>query len=142
MAEANIWYSKLFELYENEVDNNYLFRYAQTLKGLEKYSEADKWFNKYFENDKPYIASDKLTSLTTDSKRPYVVHPLSINSAVSDFGVSLNANKAYFASSRNKGEIYEWNNQPYLDLFSADISENGDLVNSKPLNTAINSNMH
>ena len=142
MAEANIWYSKLFELYENEVDNNYLFRYAQTLKGLEKYSEADKWFNKYSENDKPYIASDKLTSLTTDSKRPYIVHPLSINSAVSDFGVSLNANKAFFASSRNKGELYDWNNQPYLDLFSADISENGDLVNSKPLNTAINSNMH
>jgi len=47
-----------------------------------------------------------------------------------------------FASSRNPGEIYDWNNQPYLDLFQAEKTDSGDLINVKPLSGEINTKVH
>jgi tetratricopeptide (TPR) repeat protein len=53
LSEANNWYKQLFELNE-EVDAEYYYRYAQTLKSVGNYKKADEMlvkFNKLSGND-------------------------------------------------------------------------------------------
>ena len=45
--EAAEWYGKLMNLNEATVDPEYLYKYAQTLKTLQKYKESDAWMLKF-----------------------------------------------------------------------------------------------
>ncbi|WP_372769499.1 OmpA family protein [Lutibacter sp.] len=146
MNQAELWYKTLLESYEANVDSNYLFRYSQTLKGVKKFKEADKWFQKYQEKEqlKPAEKPETLTffeALNKDTKKPYVVTKVSINSKFSDFGPAFFGEKVIFASARNNGKLYDWNNQPYLDLYQADVN-NVDLTNAIPFSKTINTKMH
>jgi hypothetical protein len=47
MKNASKWYADLVNNFSENLDNKYLFRYAQSLKGIKKYEEADIWMNKY-----------------------------------------------------------------------------------------------
>ncbi len=147
MKDAEQWYKALLQTYEANVNPTYLFRYSQALKGIKKFDEADKWFQKYLE--KKQIAADEnqetlpfFEALNFGNKKPYIVHKVSINSAFSDFGPAYFGTKIVFASARNNGKIYDWNNQPYLDLYQADIDENQDLKNVVPFSESINTEMH
>lgn len=69
------------------------------------------------------------------------------NSAFSDFGVSYYGKKSVvFASSRKdktiKKRIWINNKQPYLDLYQADIVNNGDLENVRKFSKKLNSKFH
>jgi len=146
MNEAELWYKTLLQSYEANVDPNYLFRYSQALKGVKKFKEADKWFQKYQEKQqlKPAEKPETLAffeALNKDTKKPYIVTKVSINSKFSDFGPAFLGDKVVFASARNNGKLYDWNNQPYLDLYQADVN-NGDLTNATPFSKTINTKMH
>ena len=146
MNEASIWYEKLFKNFYNKVDETYFFRYAQALKGIKQYSEADKWFNKY--RNKLSSKSVKIetktffNSLNKTIDRPYIIHKTSINTSNSEFGIAMLNSKVVFASTKNNSELYDWNKQPYLDLFIADLDEHGEIINPTPFSKTINTNMH
>ncbi|HEY9168541.1 MAG TPA: OmpA family protein [Lutibacter sp.] len=147
MSEAEPWYKMLLQTYEGKVDPNYLFRYSQALKGVKKFEEADKWYQKYLEKKQIVITEKQETlpffeALNSEIKKPYIVHKVSVNSEFSDFGASFFGDKAVFASARNNGKLYDWNNQPYLDLYQADVEENMDLKNVVPFSGNINTAMH
>ncbi len=147
MKQAEMYYEILIDKYEQNLAPTYLFRYSQALKGNENFSKADKWLKKYYE--KKQIDSVNISetiayfdSLNKQIKRPYILHKISANSTNSDFGTSYYRDSIVFASSRNSGEIYDWNNLPYLDLFKAEKTKSGDLINVSPFSNEINTKVH
>ena len=147
MKEAELYYKILLQTYESNVDPTYLFRYSQALKGVKNFTEADKWYQKYLEKKQMAPAEKQETlpffsSLNSEIRKPYVVDKVSVNTKYSDFGASYFGEKVVFSSSRNKGKLYIWNNQPYLDLFQGDIADNQDLKNVVPFDGSINTEMH
>ncbi|NLP58797.1 OmpA family protein [Lutibacter sp. B1] len=146
MSDAAQWYKILLTKYENDVTPTYYYRYSQALKGIKNFSEADKWFKKY--NSKAQLLSDNdietlsfFETLNSQIKISYTIHKVPINSPGSDFGVSYYGDKIVFSSARNDGKKYDWNNQPYLDLYEAEII-NKDSANVTPFSSKINTKMH
>lgn len=147
MKEAVLYYKILLQTNESNVDANYLFRYSQALKGVKEFKEADKWYQKYLEKKQIAPAEKQETlpsfeALNREIIKPYTVQTVSINTKYSEFGPAYFGNKIVFASTRNGGKLYDWNNQPYLDLYQADIDENQDLKNVVPFSGNINTKMH
>jgi hypothetical protein len=81
-------------------------------------------------------------SMIDEASREFDVINLDINTKVSDFGTTQYKNQLIFASSRGGGKKYEWNEQPFLDLFSAEKQENGTYSNVEKLDTNINTKFH
>ncbi|MDT8417782.1 MAG: hypothetical protein RQ864_08245, partial [Lutibacter sp.] len=147
MKEAELYYKMLLQKYEADVEPTYLFRYSQALKGVKNYTEADKWHQKYLEKKQMAPAEKQETlpffsALNSEIRKPYIVNTVSINTKYSDFGASYFGDKVVFTSARNKGKLYIWNNQPYLDLFKGDIADNQHLKNVVPFSGNINTKMH
>ena len=109
LVEAEKWYQLLFDKYEEEVSPDYYFRFAQSLKSVEKYSEADAIMDKFykanpsdkrainFENKKNYLDFIEMQS------GKFELIPITMNSENSDFAPSFYNGKLIFASSRTKG---------------------------------------
>lgn len=148
MEKAATWYEKLLTSYGANVDNSYIFRYAQALKGNKNYEKADEWMTKY----KTALAQDSLAQKTleymakVDADVPYIYAPnkAAINTEHSDFGVAFYGEKVVFsaASDSTSSKVYKWNKQPYLDLFVANIDDNGDISNPVLLSDEINTKTH
>ncbi len=84
-----------------------------------------------------------LFSQTTPGE--YEIKNLQANSKKSDFGPAYSVNnQLIFSSSRGNafGKKWEGNNQPFLDLYQADINEDGSLSNLKDFSNTLNSKYH
>ena len=130
------------------VDAEYYFRYAQALKSVENYTESDKWMKKFHEANKSDLRGrafasrvDYLSKIEAAS-RDFEVKNLDINSDKSDFGTIQYKNQIIFASTRGGGKKYQWNEQPFLDLFSAVKQEDGSYNNVKEFGGDINTKYH
>lgn len=150
----NVYQSKEAEMYYKRVINNNpssetVFRYAQMLKANGKYQEADKYMNKFasmnpgddraiaFRNNPDYLPK------ILDQKEKFNVQNMTLNSKYSDFGGVRVGNKLYFSSSRNQNRRnYGWNEEPYLDIYVADIDENGSYTNERLLPGKVNTKYH
>lgn len=148
MKQASFYYKTLISNYNEKVSPTYYYKYAQTLKGTNNFAEADIFLQKYYEanNVKP---TEKIATVTffddlnKSIQRPYILQKTSINSPGSDFGPAFYENTIVFASTRNEHtQIYDWNNQPYLDLYQAEINNEGDLINATLFSEEINTKMH
>lgn len=122
MDEAAKWYDELMKLNPNP-DAEYFFRYAQSLKSLEKYEEADSWMQK-FKNVKTgdlrgkyYVNSKTLFENLPDKSKVIKLNNLGINTPFSDYSTAFYKGELVFASAREEGPKYAWNNQPYLNLY-------------------------
>lgn len=147
MEDAAKWYGELMAMNE-PVDAEYYFRYAQALKSVENYTESDKWMKKFHEANKSDLRGrafasrvDYLSKIEAAS-RDFEVKNLDINSDKSDFGTIQYKNQIIFASTRGGGKKYQWNEQPFLDLFSAVKQEDGSYNNVKEFGGDINTKYH
>ena len=147
MEDAAKWYGELMAMNE-PVDAEYYFRYAQALKSVENYTESDKWMKKFHEANKSDLRGrafasrvDYLSKIEAAS-RDFKVKNLDINSDKSDFGTIQYKNQIIFASTRGGGKKYQWNEQPFLDLFSAVKQEDGSYNNVKEFGGDINTKYH
>ncbi|WP_271785001.1 OmpA family protein [Aquimarina algiphila] len=155
LDKAVPWYEKLTRTYEAEIKPEYLFRYSQTLKSIERYDEADEVmerFNSLTGNDQraEYFmnARDYLKFIEMQSGK-FRLLKLGVNSKYSDYAPSFNhQGELIFASSRKGGGgmskiIHEWNEMPFLDLFSSTIIEaNGILQAPTKIKGKINTKFH
>jgi outer membrane protein OmpA-like peptidoglycan-associated protein len=94
-----------------------------------------------------------LPKIISKGKR-FNVQNLDINSEYSDFGGTLNNNKLYITSSRNTVGLFDlgrwitqrisygWNNEPYLDIYSFDVTDSGSYLNEDYLGSNINTKYH
>ena len=156
-VEAEKWYATLSE---DSTDPTIIFRYSQMLKANGKYKLSNKWMLKFVElrpadNRSTTFMKDPnyLPKIISKGKR-FNVQNLDINSEYSDFGGTLNNNKLYITSSRNTVGLFDigrwitqrisygWNNEPYLDVYSFDVSESGSYINEDYLDSNINTKYH
>ncbi|WP_306014029.1 MULTISPECIES: OmpA family protein [unclassified Allomuricauda] len=145
-ADAATWYLKLVDTYPNEVESEYYYRAAQSLKSIGKLEESKSLMEKYMETSgATYPNWDTYQYLASTQNNQYQVKNITDGMNGSDFGPSYYGDKIVFASSSIDTEgskIHDWNGLPYLDLFEAEIDENGQLKNIKKLEGDINSPYH
>lgn len=148
--DASNWYGKLINAEETEITPEYYFRYAQSLKSIERYEEADKVMRSFESanaNDKRVQMFTKETDYLNEIKRQsgrYVVKSVNINSKLQDFSPSFYGERLVFSSNRKSttGDlIHDWNDQPFLDLFIVDNPESENPKISK-LDGAVNTPYH
>lgn len=135
-------YRELFVTYGDSIDVELHFRYAQALKGVKNYKEADVHLSTYYNkniNTQAFI--DKIEKTTPHT---FNLEEIANKGSKGDFGLSFyKDDKIVFASSRNnENPSYAWNDLPYLDLYSATLTEDNTLENITPFSDAINTDSH
>ncbi|SFN82893.1 WD40-like Beta Propeller Repeat [Bizionia echini] len=143
---AAIWYKLALNKYK-KVNPEYIYKYIQTQRSLGNYEEADNWLVKFKTIQNDDRRADELDgsnialyeSLKSKQGVEVKIKNLDINSKYSDFGAFVYNNNMYFASARNTdNEIYKWNNEPYLDIYSAEVSNSENNIDSISNPTSIN----
>jgi outer membrane protein OmpA-like peptidoglycan-associated protein/tetratricopeptide (TPR) repeat protein len=154
LEDAVEWYEKLINTYPKDLNPEYLFRYAQSLKSVERYKEADMIMDQFYVitgNDKrakSFIEKRDYLDFIEMQSGKFTIYTLSINSKNSEYAPSFNTkNQIVFASSRSKNindlKLHKWNKMPFLDIFSSNIGED-QITLEKPvkLKGKINTKFH
>ena len=152
-VEAEKWYATLAE---DSSDPDIIFKYSQMLKANGKYKLSNKWMNKFVElrpadnRATSFLKNPNYLPKIISKGKRFNVQNLDINSEYSDFGGTINNNKLYITSSRNTVGLFDlgrwitqrinygWNNEPYLDIYSFDVTESGSYLNEDYLGSNIN----
>ncbi|MDA9284792.1 OmpA family protein [Flavobacteriaceae bacterium] len=156
-VEAEKWYATLAE---DSSDPDIIFKYSQMLKANGKYKLSNKWMNKFVElrpadnRSTSFLKNPNYLPKIISKGKRFNVQNLDINSEYSDFGGTLNNNKLYITSSRNTVGLFDlgrwitqrisygWNNEPYLDIYSFDVTDSGSYLNEDYLGSNINTKYH
>lgn len=148
LSNANKWYAELFALGQ-EVEPEYYFRYAQTLKSTGDYNKANEYLalfsQKTSSDNRAKIFSsnkDYLSEIKKNSGRQQV-EDAGINSQYSDYGGSFYKDNFIFTSARDTGGVavvkHKWTNASFYNLYSARLTPEGNLVNPEPMSRMVNS---
>jgi len=130
------------------------------LKANGKYKLSNKWMNKFVElrpadnRATSFLKNPNYLPKIISKGKRFNVQNLDINSEYSDFGGTLNNNKLYITSSRNTVGLFDlgrwitqrisygWNNEPYLDIYSFDVTDSGSYLNEDYLGSNVNTKYH
>ena len=142
MQKAIKTYRELFVTYGDSIDIELHFRYAQALKGVKNYKDADVHLSRYY--NKRINTPAFIETLEKTTPHIFQVKPLENNNSSNDFGLSFyGEDKVAFASARNTDNpSFAWNGLPYLDLYDATITKDGTLENITPFSDAVNTDSH
>ncbi|OHT47037.1 OmpA family protein [Flavobacterium tructae] len=149
--KAAKWYGELFAQ-NTEVEPEYYYRYAQSLKSTGDTAKANQMMDlfrqkskndsraKLYETDKNYL--DKIKA---NSGR-YTIENAGINSKYSDYGTAFYQHKIIFASARDTGNfsqrIHKWTGEHFTNLYQSDIDENFNPNAPKKFKSKINTKFH
>ena len=130
---AEIWYSKLINTFEDSIDHKYKLFYAQTLNANGKYEEALYWYKKYAQiapNDRKVQESIKslenMPTLCRDTTF-YIIRPVHINSDNSELcPIYYNNGILFLTDKTSSNGLLEW--------FYSKIDSTGDLTASARFN--------
>ncbi len=156
LPTASECYERLYRKYPSEMDVEYLFRYSQSLKSVERYKEADEIMAIFesrtglkerraelFKNERDYLALIEMQS------GKFQLSDINVNSSSSDFAPSFHNDELVFASSRANSSInkviHEWNEKPFLDLYTVTANHNtvgGDLNGLEKVKGKVNTKFH
>ncbi len=151
LEESAKWYAELFEMTE-DLDQEYFFRYAQSLKAIGNYEKADQMMAKFYQKNQSdsrgILANsqkDYLQEIKNNSGR-YQIEDAGINSVYSDYGSSYYGDKLIFASARDTGSIakrkHSWTGQSFTRLYASTIKEDGSLESPEKFANEINTRFH
>ena len=142
MDKAAETYKQLITTYGIIKDKEVQFRYGQALKGVKNYERSDIVLGNYFGESRDTDAF--IEEITKNTPHVFNLKDLKSDDLNNDFGLSFYGdNKVAFASDRNTDQpLYSWNNKPYLDLYSATLTESGELTNVAPFPSQINTATH
>ena len=149
-VEAERWYAVVVKFLNREPID--LYNYAEALKSNGRYEEAEVWMDRYLAltqaegNARRSNVTGFARKFQLDQDR-FTVRTTSVNTPYSDFGTAwLGQGRVVFSSSRNEPVMVErqaaWNGQPFLDLYTAEVTANGDLLNAQPLTGSVNTKFH
>tara|TARA_R110002050_G_scaffold208250_1_gene344279 strand:+ start:1545 stop:3482 length:1938 start_codon:yes stop_codon:yes gene_type:complete len=144
-------YKRLVSEYKSEVTPDYYFRYAQTLRSLEQYEDADALMSTFSElTSNDYRAAnfnldrDYRKEIKDNSGR-YKIAPFAYNTVYSEFAPSFYNEGLIFSSDRDTGNLakyrHSWNSKDFLDVYkiNADSSSQNTIVK---LDKRINTKLH
>ena len=148
LDNAAKWYGELFSL-TKELEPEYYYRYAQSLKAIKQYDKADEMMAKFIQingNDhRAKLAAEQKNYLTLIKKNSgrYSIENAGINTEYSDYGSSFFGDKVAFTSARTNNKVYEkkssWTGEGYTNLYFANKDTNGALSDAQRISTIINS---
>lgn len=145
--EAADIYKKLEAEYPDEMEVEYVFRYAQSLKSVGNYDEAARLMEEFKTMTASYTGGfdeDYMAKIEENSGR-YTIKPFGYNSKYSDFAASYYEKGLIFASDRDTGNMaryrHTWNSRDFLDLYkvNADSASNNTVVK---LEGDVNTRLH
>lgn len=129
-SEAVQWYAQLLKMQPNPKNSEYYFRYAQCLKSVKKYAQADEYMDKYYKANPQLAHKEKnnyLDEIEKNSGRYTIENLKNINSEYSDYGGFVYNGQLVFTSTRKSNVLLNrkmgWNNQPFSRLYSAEIND-------------------
>jgi peptidoglycan-associated lipoprotein len=141
MESAAEVYRTLFLRHEDITEPEYKFRFAHSLRAIGEQEEADKNMSDYTGEDISYEEFSR--ELDTIAPHVYTTNQIMNNSASADFGIAFYGDRITFASTRNQERpVYPWNKKPTLDLYSAEMSEDGELSDIVLFSDEINTDEH
>jgi outer membrane protein OmpA-like peptidoglycan-associated protein/tetratricopeptide (TPR) repeat protein len=151
LVNAEKWYSELFAMTE-EVEPEYFFRYAQSLKGVGNYAKADEMmakFNLKSGNDSRGLIAKTKKDYREEIKKNsgrYKIEDAGINSEYSDYGTAFYLDKVVFTSTRDTGNFskrkHSWTDQYFSNLYSADMTTEGVLSSAGKYGKKLNTKFH
>lgn len=146
--KAAYWYGEALKEHKN-IEAEYLYKYIQSLRSIGNYKEADKWFKELSSAQqgdsrlKGYNPDevDLYAKLTSKNEVIVNIENLPFNSENSDFGTYIFNDKLYYASASNADDkVYNWNKEPFLDLFEVPLmNDDGAITYGSPVEISSNS---
>ena len=151
LDKAAKWYGELFAM-NTELQPEYYYRYAQSLKAVGDYKKADEMMTLFNTNSsldlRGKMFKDKqnyMEEIKANSGR-YNMEDAGINSKYSDYGSAFSGNKLVFTSSRDTGSFsqkkHKWNNQYFTNLYSSETTPEGNLDAPEKFAKNVNSKFH
>ena len=147
------WYGTLFDVSDN-MDTEYIYRYALSLKSSGKYDASDRIMNILHERQgRDYRANlfvnerNYLEEIEAQSGRFELIN-IGFNSELSDFAPAFYRGDLAFASNRIRTRgvvkrVHDWNDQPFLDIYTINPGgEQDEGTNLRKLDNTINSIYH
>ncbi len=126
LENASEVYQLLFLRHKAETAPEFKFRFAHALMAVGKTEEADVYFSEFYGSDFDFEKFRR--ELDTTVSHVYTTRQELNNPAAGDFGISYYGDKVTFASTRNQERpVYPWDKKPTLDLYTADVTEDGKL---------------
>lgn len=153
LEDAAKWYGELFDQKPANLEPEYYYRYAQSLKAVKNYVKADKMmeeFRKLNGNDSRAKLSLSQKDYLDQIKKNYGRFTLNnceeINTAYSDYGSSYHNENLVFCSARNLSTIADnkqgWTNEDFTDLYESKILQGNKLSNPSNLSMVLNTKYH
>lgn len=148
--DGEIWYAQVVKFLNREPMD--LYMYAQALKGNGKYEEAEHWMDQYLALTQHEGGPRK--SNIVDFARKFNANPdrftvssISSNSARDDMAPTWDGpERVIFCSSRDTTVGIQWrsawDDEPFMDLYSAQRQATGDLVDPRRVQGNVNSKFH
>lgn len=132
LDRAAVHYENYLEMQPDPIPE-YYFRYAVSLKSVERYQEAEQLMEKFMADAYKDLRAQKfsahrnyLEEISKQSGR-YRIDTLEFNSARADFAPRVLENILVFASSRDRGlpktSVDRWSAHPFFDLYTVDTTE-------------------
>ncbi len=151
LEQSAKWYGELFAMTQ-EVEAEYYYRYAQSLKSIgetEKANQILESFSKRSNNDsraKLFTEDrDYLSEIKANSGR-YTITNSDINSSYSDYGTAFYLDKIVFASARDTGSFmqrkHKWTGEYFTNLYVADLDQDFNPSNVRKFDKTVNSKFH
>lgn len=145
-VEAEKWYAKALETAQAP---EMIFKYSEMLKANGKYEASNTQMRK-FASMRPgddratmFLANPDYLPKILEKGKKFNVQNMDINSSLSDFGGTIKDGKLYIASARNSARrTYGWNQQPFLDMYSFTLAEDGTYQGEKMLDDKMNTKYH
>ena len=145
--EAEKYYKQA--LASNTDDAEVVYRYAQVLKRNGKLSQYKEWMQGFAQmkpNDRrvaAFMENPNYVEELLEREPKYAADNLvGLNSDYSDFGGFIHGGDFYFTSARNtKRSTYGWNDQPFLDIYKAQIIGNT-IQDAAPVKGDVNTKYH
>ncbi|AUC86722.1 cell envelope biogenesis protein OmpA [Polaribacter sp. ALD11] len=127
MVDASEAYRKLFNEFPNQTPEH-IFRYAQTLRSIDKFEDSKMWMKKFHQAKKGdtrgvHFTDEELSLDELIKGKPgyEVTNQRSINTKYSDFGVTDYGNTILFSSPRNRNiyvkRNHNRNDKNFLDIY-------------------------
>ncbi len=158
MERAYYWYDQLYTRYKDEMSADNLFKYAHALKGNGKYGRAKRIARLYNREHHQAAGLDGssghadtrevLLDNILEAEEQFTIRNLAINSVYSDFApMFYDENEVVFASASDSSVFttrrYNWNNQPFLDLYVGKLNqESPEIQDAVKFSRKVNTKYH
>ncbi|MDA6070008.1 OmpA family protein [Flavobacterium sp. AC] len=131
LIKAQRYYRLLIQNYNTDLDRNYYFRYAQTLKASNSYEDANSALKQYYAksanaNDIANFEKEiKILENVSAIGQRFDIKNLAINTPNSEFGAVKYNDNLVFAGVKLKPGLFDkkfkWDNETYLNLVEIPI---------------------